>query len=93
MSDELWIDIKSSRDIRLFLWLNEDDVAIYNYRLKDSSKKYSADLIYGEDYRLAAEAINDAFRLFIKTQIYFVHMHLILKSQRCNVAIKRIHLV
>lgn len=66
MSDKFWIDIKNLRDIRLFLWLNGDDAAIYNYRSKDSNKKYSANLIYGDDYRAAAGAINDAFRLFYK---------------------------
>jgi hypothetical protein len=60
----MWIDIKTKRDLRLFLWREGNNVAIESYRQTKQEKKHHPDDIYGENSNLAALAINDAFRIF-----------------------------
>lgn len=62
----MWIDIKTKRDVRLFLWMVGNDVAIENYRQTKEIKTYHLNHIYGEDCNLAALAINEAFRILYK---------------------------
>ncbi|EDQ0088895.1 hypothetical protein B9M48_002325 [Salmonella enterica subsp. enterica serovar Colindale] len=62
----MWIDIKTKRDVRLFLWMVGNDVAIENYRQTKEIKTYHLNHIYGEDYNLATLAINEAFRILYK---------------------------
>lgn len=63
MNGKMWIDIKTKRDVRLFLWMAGNDVAIENYRQTKEMKTYHLNHIYGEDCNLAALAINEAFRI------------------------------
>ncbi|ENL4630862.1 TPA: hypothetical protein HIP51_003500 [Escherichia coli] len=62
----MWIDIKTKRDVRLFLWMVGNDVAIENSRQTKEIKTYHLNHIYGEDCNLAALAINEAFRILYK---------------------------
>ncbi|MDV7022057.1 hypothetical protein R4P48_05100 [Atlantibacter subterranea] len=64
MSDKYWIDIKTKRDLKLFLWKEDIDLIIEKYRLSKGIRKYNPNHIYGEDCNLAALAINEAFRIF-----------------------------
>jgi len=66
LNSKMWIDIKTKRDVRLFLWMVGNDVAIENYRQTREVKTYHANYIYSEDCNLAAQAINEAFRIFYK---------------------------
>ena len=66
MNGKIWIDIKTKRDVRLFLWMVRNDVAIENYRQTKEVKIYNPNHIYGEDCNLAALAINEAFRILYK---------------------------
>lgn len=66
MNGKMWIDIKTKRDVRLFLWMVGNDVAIENYRQTKEIKTYHLNHIYGEDCNLAALAINEAFRILYK---------------------------
>ncbi|MEI9482379.1 hypothetical protein V5093_12050 [Enterobacter cancerogenus] len=66
MNVKMWIDIKTKRDARLFLWMAGNDVAIENYRQTKEIKTYHLNHIYGEDCNLAALAINEAFRILYK---------------------------
>jgi len=66
LNGKYWIDIKTKRDVRLFLWREGNNIAIENYRQTKQIKKYHPDDLYGEDSNLAALAINDAFRIFYK---------------------------
>lgn len=66
MNEEIWIDIKTKRDVRLFLWSEGNNVAIENYRQSKSVKKFNPNHIYGEDSFLAAQAINEAFHILYK---------------------------
>ena len=66
MNSKMWIDIKTKRDVRLFLWMVGNDVAIENYRQTKEAKTYHANYIYGEDCNLAALAINEAFHILYK---------------------------
>ncbi len=66
MNGKMWIDIKTKRDVRLFLWMVGNDVAIENYRQTKEIKTYHLNHIYGEDYNLATLAINEAFRILYK---------------------------
>ncbi|WOJ30900.1 hypothetical protein R1917_00420 [Citrobacter koseri] len=64
MSDKYWIDIKTKRDHKLFLWKENIDLISAKYRLSKGARKYNPNHIYGEDCNLAALAINEAFRIF-----------------------------
>lgn len=66
MNGKMWIDIKTKRDVRLFLWMVGNDVAIENYRQTKEIKTYHLNHIYGEDCNLATLAINEAFRILYK---------------------------
>jgi hypothetical protein len=62
----MWIDIKTKRDVRLFLWSEGNNIAIENYRQSKGIKKFNPNHIYGEDSFLAAQAINEAFLILYK---------------------------
>lgn len=66
MNGKMWIDIKTKRDVRLFLWMAGNDAAIENYRQTKEIKTYNLNHIYGEDCNLAALAINEAFQILYK---------------------------
>ncbi|WP_338628544.1 hypothetical protein [Yersinia intermedia] len=58
-----WIDIKSIRDLRFFLWKHKDDVPIKNYLVSESPKNYSYNEIFSMKHELAVLAINEAYQL------------------------------
>ncbi|HHG9997287.1 TPA: hypothetical protein ACPZFO_000251 [Yersinia enterocolitica] len=58
-----WIDIKSIRDLRFFLWKHKDDVPIKNYLVSESPKNYSYNEIFSMKPELAVLAINEAYQL------------------------------
>jgi len=66
LNSKMWIDIKTKRDVRLFLWREGNNIAIESYRQTKQIKNHHPDDIYGENSILAALAINDAFRIFYK---------------------------
>ena len=66
MNSKMWIDIKTKRDVRLFLWMVGNDAAIEYYRQTREVKTYNANHIYGEDCNLSALAINEAFQILYK---------------------------
>lgn len=66
MNEKMWIDIKTKRDVRLFLWMVRNDAAIENYRQTKGVKTYHPNHIYGEDCNLAALAVNEAFHIRYK---------------------------
>ncbi|MGK4445686.1 hypothetical protein ACSMDF_20270 [Yersinia enterocolitica] len=66
MNERTWIDIKTKRDVRLFIWMEGNNIAIENYRQSKDAKIYNQNHIYGEDSDLAALSINEAFRILYK---------------------------
>ncbi|WP_026142178.1 hypothetical protein [Serratia sp. S4] len=66
MNGKMWIDIKTKREVRLFLWMVRNDVAFEYYRQTKEIKTYHLNHIYGEDCNLAVLAINEAFRILYK---------------------------
>lgn len=60
------IELKTERDVRLFLWLNKKDIAIINYATTSSLKNYNLNQMYGRNASAAENAINEAFSIFYK---------------------------
>ncbi|KHS84630.1 hypothetical protein [Pectobacterium carotovorum] len=60
------IELKTERDVRLFLWLNKKDISIINYATTSSLKNYNLNQMYGRNASAAENAINEAFSIFYK---------------------------
>ncbi|MGT3190070.1 hypothetical protein [Yersinia enterocolitica] len=60
------IELKTKRDIRFFLWMNKNDIAIARFHELSSGAVHNANQIYGEDIRAAELAINAAFEAIYK---------------------------
>lgn len=89
MNGKMWIDIKTKRDIRLFLWMTGNDAAIENYRQTKEIKTYHLNHIYGEDCNLAALAINEAFQILYKhSDVLFSYVYRFKKAKEALLPIK-----
>jgi len=60
------IELKTKRDIKFFLWMNKNDIAIARFHELSSGDVHNANQIYGEDIRAAELAINVAFEAIYK---------------------------
>ncbi|MBA0207685.1 hypothetical protein [Pectobacterium brasiliense] len=76
------IELKTERDVRLFLWLNKNDIAVLNYEKTSRIKKYNVDQIYGVDVSLAENAINEAFSIFYDDSAQFNSYSFVLKRKK-----------
>ncbi|MGS2866206.1 hypothetical protein [Enterobacter ludwigii] len=89
MNGKMWIDIKTKRDVRLFLWMAGNDAAIENYRQTKEIKTYNLNHIYGEDCNLAALAINEAFQILYKhSDVLFSYAYRMKKAKEALLPIK-----
>lgn len=61
MKEKAIIELKTERDIRLFLWLNKDDAATLNFQTISLVRNYNANQMYGGDINVTTHAINEAF--------------------------------
>ncbi|MDY4315665.1 hypothetical protein SOW02_12065 [Pectobacterium actinidiae] len=75
------IELKTERDVRLFLWLNKNDIAIINYTIS-SSNNYNVDQMYGGDINIAENAINEAFSICYDDPIQLNSYSLIFKRKK-----------
>lgn len=83
MKGKAIIELKTERDIRLFLWLNKDDAATLNFQIIPLVRTYNANQMYGGDINIAAHAINEAFFELYNPDILNSYMFRMKRKKEC----------
>ncbi|EOU3094436.1 hypothetical protein ACNVFB_001181 [Yersinia enterocolitica] len=83
MKGKAIIELKTERDIRLFLWLNKDDAATLNFQIIPLVRTYNANQMYGGDIDIAAHAINEAFFELYNPDILNSYMFRMKRKKEC----------
>ncbi|MCB5299243.1 hypothetical protein [Yersinia intermedia] len=83
MKGKAIIELKTERDIRLFLWLNKDDAATLNFQIIPLVRTYNANQMYGGDINVAAHAINEAFFELYNPDILNSYMFRMKRKKEC----------
>lgn len=83
MKEKAIIELKTERDIRLFLWLNKDDAATLNFQTISLVRNYNANQMYGGDINVTTHAINEAFFELYNPDILNSYMFRMKRKKEC----------